>query len=104
MNENKSIKNNIKSFYALLVDEFSSPVNLVTEARKSPFTIFSKDGKLFVHNSKDNIRPLEEGPANSFYEIFKETGSITPVSYRDVTFNSSYFLAAVHYLKEKEVL
>lgn len=104
MNENKPLKNNKKSFYTLLIDEFSSPVNLVTEARKSPFTMFSKDGKLFVHNSKDNIRPLDEGPANGFYEIFKETGSITPISYRDVTFNSSYFLAAVHYLKEKGVL
>ena len=104
MNENKTLKNNSKSFYDLLVDEFSLPVKLVTEARKSPFTMFSKDGKLFVHNSKDNIRPLDEGPANGFYKIFKETGSITPVSYRDVTFNSSYFLAAVHHLKEKGVL
>lgn len=104
MKGNKPLKNNEKSFYALLIDEFSSPVNLVTEARKSPFTMFSKDGKLFVHNSKDNIRPLDEGSANGFYEIFKETGSITPISYRDVTFNSSYFLAAVHYLKEKSVL
>ena len=40
--------------------------------------MFSKDGKVFVHNSKDNVRPLQEGPANDFYEIFKATGSITP--------------------------
>ena len=104
MNENKILKNNSKSFYNLLIEEFALPVNIETEVRKSPFTMFSKDGKVFVHNSKDNVRPLQEGPANDFYEIFKATGSITPVSYKDVTFNSSYFLAAVHYLKEKGVL
>mgnify|MGYP006348944585 FL=1 len=71
MNENKILKNNSKSFYNLLIEEFALPVNLETEVRKSPFTMFSKDGKVFVHNSKDNVRPLQEGPANDFYEIFK---------------------------------
>ena len=39
-----------------------------------------------------------------FMKFLKRQEVLPPVSYKDVTFNSSYFLAAVHYLKEKGVL
>ena len=66
--------------------------------------MFSEDGKLFVHNNKDNIRPLSTDEIDNFYKIFKETGSRSPSTYTDVTFNSSYILAAISYLKEQAIL
>lgn len=92
------------NLYEILVRNFSTPVNLETESRKSKFLIFSKDGKLFVHNNKDNIRPLSVDEVDNFYKVFKETGSRSPSTYTDVTFNSSYILAAISHLKEEDIL
>ncbi|WP_228268564.1 hypothetical protein [Acinetobacter ursingii] len=92
------------NLYETLVKSFSTPIDLETESRKSKFRIFSEDGKLFVHNNKDNIRPLSVDEVDNFYKVFKETGSRSPSTYTDVTFNSSYILAAVSHLKEQDIL
>ncbi|MDR3029900.1 MULTISPECIES: ribbon-helix-helix domain-containing protein [Acinetobacter] len=102
--ENKGLSDMNINLYETLVKSFSIPVNLETESRKSKFRIFSEDGKLFVHNNKDNIRPLGIEEVDNFYKVFKETGSRSPSTYTDVTFNSSYILAAVSHLKEQGVL
>lgn len=103
-NENKGLNSININLYETLVKSFSKPVNLETESRKSKFSIFSEDGKLFVHNNKDNIRPLNVDEVENFYKLFKETGSRSPSTYTHVTFNSSYILAAVSYLNEQAIL
>ena len=102
--QNNEINDMNINLYEILVRNFSTHVNLETESRKSKFCIFSEDGKLFVHNNKDNIRPISFDEVDNFYKIFRETGSHSPSTYTDVTFNSSYILAAVSYLKEKGFL
>ncbi len=102
--ENKGLNDMNINLYETLVKFFSTLVNLETESRKSKFSMFSEDGKLFVHNNKDNIRPLSTDEVDSFYKIFKETGSRSPSTYTDVTFNSSYILAAVSHLKEQAII
>ncbi|MGM3227361.1 hypothetical protein [Dickeya zeae] len=86
------------SFYDLLVTECTSPMELVTGARKKKFTIFSDAGKLYVLNSKGNTRFLEEKATNEFFELFKKIGSTSPNAYNHITFNASYFLAAIQEL------
>ena len=102
--ENKGLSDMNINLYEILVKSFSTPIDLETESRKSKFRIFSEDGKLFVHNNKDNIRPLSVDEVDNFYKVFKETGSRSPSTYTDVTFNSSYILAAISHLKEEDIL
>ena len=102
--ENKELRDMNINLYETLVKTFSTPIDLETESRKSKFRIFSEDGKLFVHNNKDNIRPLSVDEVDNFYKVFKETGSRSPSTYTDVTFNSSYILAAISHLKEQDIL
>ncbi len=102
--ENKELRDMNINLYETLVKSFSTPIDLETESRKSKFRIFSEDGKLFVHNNKDNIRPLSVDEVDNFYKVFKETGSRSPSTYTDVTFNSSYILAAISHLKEQDIL
>lgn len=104
INEKKGLNNMNINLYDTLVNYFSIPHDLETESRKSKFRMFSEEGKLFVHNNKDNIRSLSRDEVDNFYKIFKRTGSRSPSTYTDVTFNSSYILAAVSYLKEQTVL
>lgn len=98
------ILNTSKPFYQILVDEFQNEKKLTTEARKSEFTIFSDDGKLYVINSKGNTRKLDEVYVNEFFEEYKRTGSTSTSSYQDITFNSSYLLSALKYLMENELI
>lgn len=102
--ENKELRYMNINLYETLVKSFSTPIDLETESRKSKFRIFSEDGKLFVHNNKDNIRPLSVDEVDNFYKVFKETGSRSPSTYTDVTFNSSYLLAAISHLKGQDIL
>ena len=102
--ENKELRDMNINLYETLVKSFSTPIDLETESRKSKFRIFSEDGKLFVHNNKDNIRPLSVDEVDNFYKVFKETGSRSPSTYTDVTFNSSYILAAISHLKGQDIL
>jgi len=96
--------NTAKPFYEILIDEFHDEKKLMTEARKSEFTMFSDNGKLYVINSKGNTRRLESIYVNNFFEEYKNTGSMSPSSYQDITFNSSYLLAALKYLMERELI
>ncbi|WP_213014614.1 ribbon-helix-helix protein, CopG family [Acinetobacter baretiae] len=98
------ILNTSKPFYQILVDEFQNEKKLTTEARKSEFTIFSDDGKLYVINSKGNTRKLDEVYVNEFFEEYKRTGSTSTSSYQAITFNSSYLLSALKYLMENELI
>ena len=103
--ENKEIiLNTSKPFYEILIEEFQVEKELMTEARKTEFTMFSDNGKLYVVNSKGNTRKLEAVYVNNFFEEYKKTGSMSPSSYQDITFNSSYLLAALKYLIEKELI
>lgn len=105
MNTKKEIVlNTSKPFYQILIDEFHDEKKLMTEARKSEFTMFSDDGKLYVINSKGNTRRLEAIYVNNFFDEYKNTGSMSPSSYQDITFNSSYLLAALQYLMERELI
>lgn len=98
------VLNTSKPFYQILVDEFQDEKKLITEARKSEFTIFSDNEKLYVVNSKGNTRRLEAMYVNNFFEEYKATGSMSTSSYQDITFNSSYLLAALQYLMERELI
>jgi Arc/MetJ-type ribon-helix-helix transcriptional regulator len=100
----KIILNTSKPFYEILIEEFQVEKELMTEARKTEFTMFSDNGKLYVVNSKGNTRKLEAVYVNNFFEEYKKTGSMSPSSYQDITFNSSYLLAALKYLIEKELI
>jgi hypothetical protein len=93
-----------QSFYQTLITEFRAQTQLTTGARKTPFTIFSDNGKLYVLTAKGTTRILDEGSVNNFFEQFKKTGSTSPVSYHEITFNSSYLLAALKELMEREVI
>ncbi|WP_240834509.1 hypothetical protein [Escherichia coli] len=93
-----------KPFYEVLIEEFKNEKKLITEARKTEFTMFSDNGKLYVINSKGNTRRLEPMYVNNFFEEYKKTGSMSTSSYQDITFNSSYLLAALQYLMEKELI
>lgn len=94
------ILNTSKPFYEVLIGKFKNEKKLITEARKTEFTMFSDNGKLYVINSKGNTRRLEPMYVNNFFEEYKKTGNETS-SYQDITFNSSYLLAALQYLMEK---
>lgn len=93
-----------KPFHEILIEEFKKSTELVTDARKTPFTIFSDDRKLYVLNAKGNTRSLDEASTNKFFDEFKATGSTTAATYHDITFNSSYLLAALKYLMQKEII
>ncbi|EAM9430888.1 TPA_asm: hypothetical protein G0G78_21505 [Salmonella enterica] len=92
------------SLHQLLVREFSNKSDLITQARGVLFTIFSDRGKIYVINSKGNKRRLSEKDVHAFFERFNQTGSTSPGTYQDVTFNASYLLASLHELKERGVI
>lgn len=105
MNTDKKIDlKTSKPFYQILVEEFKKSTELVTDARKIQFTIFSDNGKLYVLNGQGNTRSLDEIGVNKFFDAFKATGSMSPVSYQNITFNSSYLLAALKYLLERDLI
>ena len=83
------ILNTSKPFYEILIEEFQVEKELMTEARKTEFTMFSDNGKLYVVNSKGNTRKLEAVYVNNFFEEYKKTGSMIPSSYQDITFNTT---------------
>ncbi|KAB7896013.1 hypothetical protein ASE93_12300 [Serratia sp. Leaf50] len=91
-------------FLSMMTAFFVNPVELFTAARKKPFKVYSEDGRLFILNSKGNKRPLRQTELEEFHKRFIKTGSITPVTYQDVTFNSSYILAAIEHINLKEAV
>ena len=58
------ILNTSKPFYEVLIEEFKNEKKLITEARKTEFTMFSDNGKLYVINSKGNT------PVTIHYNIY----------------------------------
>lgn len=92
-----------RDFYCYLLEQFAHPVALFTGARKQPFTLYSDQDKLFVKNSKNKVRRIQRESVDAFIARFEETGSFTPADYHDVTFNSSYLLAAMNHLSNMEV-
>lgn len=52
-----------KDFYHLLLESFSQPVELYTESRNVPFTLYVEEQKLFVRNGK--IIPAVLAPKKS---------------------------------------
>lgn len=101
MSEDKMMRNDMKNIYKLLLAEFSNPVHLTTLKQKKAFKLYSEKGKLFVRNSEDSNRYIDEKSTIKFYDEFKRTGSDSPKTYLDLTRHSSYLLAAIYYLKEK---
>ncbi|MEG3135533.1 DUF1737 domain-containing protein [Rouxiella sp. T17] len=91
-------------FLSTLLSHFVKPVELVTAARKQPFTIYSENGRLFIENSKGNKRNLSESELIEFHKLLTETGSSAPATYQDITFNSSYLLAAVEHINSKQIV
>lgn len=43
-----------KDFYHLMLEFFSQPVELFTESRNVPFTLYVEEQKLFIRNRKNN--------------------------------------------------
>lgn len=91
------------TLHQILIREFSNKSDLITKARGAFFTIFSEREKLYVINSKSKKRHLSEKEIHAFFERFNQTGSTSPATYQDVTFNASYLLASLHELKERGV-
>ncbi|HEP0304257.1 hypothetical protein [Providencia sp. PROV254] len=91
-------------FYSALVHAFKSPVSLKTISRNITFVAFSDGDKVYIENSKGKTRACEEKPANGFFEIYKSTGSLSPSSYRDATFNASYYLPMINYMIENKLI
>lgn len=87
-----------KDFYHFMLERFSQPVELVTPARKQPFTLYVEQGKLYVKNARNNIRCLNKKGVSAFIEHYEETNSHSHKDYQDITFNASYLLAAMKYL------
>ncbi|EMH4163348.1 hypothetical protein RJ498_002619 [Pluralibacter gergoviae] len=90
-----------KDFYHLMLECFTQPVELFTKARKTSFTIYNEDQKLFVRNGKNNISRISSSEVAAFVEKFENSNSLRPKDYHDVTFKSSYLLAAMQYIREK---
>ncbi|CAK9883834.1 MAG: hypothetical protein XXXJIFNMEKO3_00208 [Candidatus Erwinia impunctatus] len=88
-------------FYHVLLACFSQPVELITGIRKIRFTLYVEEQKLFVLNSKNKTSRISAKETAAFIQRYKETGSLQPKSYQDVTFKSSYLLAALQYLSER---
>ena len=79
------ILNTSKPFYEVLIEEFKNEKKLITEARKTEFTMFSDNGKLYVINSKGNTRRLEPMYVNNFFEEYKtlENKSVVVNEFQD---------------------
>ncbi|EJJ0659555.1 hypothetical protein SNN53_001106 [Cronobacter sakazakii] len=90
-----------KDFYHLMLESFAKPVELVTDMRKLPFTLYAEEKKLFVRNGKNNISRIGSKEVAAFIERFEEVGSLQPKDYQDVTFKASYLLAALKYINDK---
>ena len=50
MKKKEIILNTSKPFYEVLIEEFKNEKKKITEARKTEFTMFSDNGKLYVIN------------------------------------------------------
>ncbi|MCJ1824218.1 hypothetical protein JQ804_17910 [Klebsiella quasipneumoniae subsp. quasipneumoniae] len=100
-----------RDFYHLMLESFSQPVELYTESRNVPFTLyveeqklFVEEQKLFVRNRKDNTSRIGPKEVAAFVERFEENGSMLAKDYQDVTFKASYLLAAMKYITLKNSL
>jgi len=87
-----------KDFYQLMLEQFTSPVELFTLSRKQPFSIYAEQETLYIKNTGGNIRRLDRKSVAAFIEHFEETGSQAARDYQDITFNASYLLAVMRYL------
>lgn len=90
-----------KDFFYFLLERFAHPVELKTGVRKRPFTLYAEQGELWVKNETQNLRRLGRKEVDAFIARYEETESRKSVDYQDVTFHSSYLLAAMKYLEEK---
>lgn len=93
-----------RDFYHLMLESFSQPVELYTESRNVPFTLYVEEQKLFVRNGKDNTSRIGPKEVAAFVERFEENGSMLAKDYQDVTFKASYLLAAMKYITLKNPL
>ncbi|MFP8735754.1 hypothetical protein [Klebsiella aerogenes] len=93
-----------KDFYHLMLESFSQPVELFTESRNVPFTLYVEEQKLFVRNGKDNTSRIGPKEVAAFIERFEENESLAAKDYQDVTFKASYLLAAMKYINIKNPL
>lgn len=89
----------MKNIYEVLLAEFSNPVHLETLKQKKAFKLYSEDGKLYVFNSENSVRYIDQKSTTNFYDEYKKTGSLSPKNYLDITRHSSYLLAAMQHLK-----
>lgn len=87
-----------KDFYQLMLEQFTSPVELFTLSRKQPFVIYAEQETLYIKNAGGNIRRLDRKSVAAFIEHFEETGSQSARDYQVITFNASYLLAVMRYL------
>lgn len=90
-----------KDFYQLMLECFSQPIELITQARSQPFTLYVDDDILYVRNVKGKNRRIRPQAVARFIEKFEEDESFSPSDYQNVTFNASYLLAAMKYITEK---
>lgn len=90
-----------KDFYHFLLVRFAEPVKLMTDIKKKSFTIYAQQERLLVKNAKGNVRSLDKAGVEAFIARFEETGSTAPGDYQEITFHSSYLLAAMKHLAEE---
>ncbi|HDL7646297.1 TPA: hypothetical protein PXO92_002935 [Yersinia enterocolitica] len=90
----------VEAFYSFMVKKFAVPADLATGKRNIPFTIYSENGRLFIHNSKGNTHPIDSKSATTFFQHYKKTGSLSPKTYLAMTFKASYLLAAVQHITQ----
>ncbi|HGI5912002.1 TPA: hypothetical protein ACJTCA_001700 [Yersinia enterocolitica] len=58
----------VEAFYSFMVEKFAIPADLTTGKRNIPFTIYSENGRLFIHNSKGNTHPIDSKSATTFFQ------------------------------------
>lgn len=90
-----------KDFYQLMLEYFAQPVELITQARSQPFTLYVDNDILYVRNVKGKTRRIRPQAVAKFIAKFEEDESFSPSDYQGVTFNASYLLAAMRYITEK---
>jgi hypothetical protein len=76
---------------------------LYTLSQLKPFTIRSEAGKYYWVISTQNERLIHEATTERVLERYRETRSVSPGDYQDVTFNSSYYCALMSAMQKGEV-
>lgn len=74
----------------------ASGETLYTLKQKCPFRVrLTSQGYKWLPMSTGKLRPINMKKAAEVLELFNATGSLKPVDYQQITYNSSYYCAVL---------